>query len=674
MASSLLSLLTRTSSRHEESSGAKQNQAEQLSSDATLLGATRVRNKARILELLGSHPERLLERGSVGETALHMCFLYAAEENVEFANWLLDLCPALITAIYEHPLYRGENVAHMAIANDFPLTVLNDLIIRSPSLVHGRADGDFFRPGTEGVRCAWGEFPLSFAVSLNRPAMVRFLVEKAGADLLARDTDGNTALHFAVLYARQEMVDLLVSLWTAVQARRALNEARRVEGLGPVPPPKDVIVPPADYPLSAVPLEFRLGHATNKDGHTPLVFAAKRGDAVMFNKMWETSRTTAWSYAHVVSYMYPLENVDDIWDLIEVERKKKEGAATSSSADSAAVGVRARTALQLLTDEDFGDDVLASSEITVLTELLDHKWAKYAGRIFLRRFMVVVVYLAIFAATVVMRGRWGSVKGPFDRTPGFLSALGAGHFAACSSRERPPSPEPWGGGGWEASGLAALTGVRDAVDASCSAGIAGEIIVVLGALLKLALSAQEFTRVGARYFFSQQGAARLERSITVVFCLCIFGTVAAEALGDEQAVRNLLALASIVGHSSILWFLLGWRLTGPFVVMLGRMLSADLARFLSIAIVMLVGFSQAFFVQLGLQGPHEFLRALRQGFSSMVGGEAPHDMEGGGADADSGGAGLGATVAAPSSTAPGGDAGGVSFDFSPLYIISMTCS
>jgi ankyrin repeat protein len=682
MLSSLLARLTGGSDadRHEESSGAKQDQAELLASDATLLGATRVRNKQRILQIMGGDPNRLLERGPLGETALHMCFLFSDEENVDFARWLLELCPPLIDAVYLHPLYRGENVLHMAIANDFPLPVLQDLVARSPSLVNGRADGDFFRPGEPGVRCAWGELPLSFAVCLNKPAAVRFLVEKAGADLLAKDTDGNTALHFAVIYARKEMVDLLDRLWQAVQARRKLNAARAAESLAPVPPPKDAIAPPFEYAgPAAVSTDFRLGQATNNDGHTPLVLAAKRGDAEMFNIMWQNARTVAWSYAHVTSFMYPLEHVDDIWDIIEEEKQKKmkKGAGTApalasppppQSSSSAADAVRARTALQLLTDEDFGDDVLMTSEITVLTELLEHKWNKYAGPIFRRRFAVAVVYLAVFAATVILRGRWGTHPGPFERVPSSLAAIGAGHFADCSTSARPPAAEPWAWPG--ASFVRSWTGVSDAVDATCYAGIGGEIVVVLGAIMKLVSTVRELQRVSFKYFVSQRGAARLERSISVTFCVCILGTILAEALGDEDAARNLLALASIIGHSFVLWFLLGWRLTGPFVVMLWRMLTADLARFLSIAVVMLIGFSQAFFVQLGLQGPHEFLRALQRGFSSMVGGEAPHDMDGA-ADGGSSVAASAAVAAAPETWNGGA---GSNLGYSPLYAFSMTCA
>jgi hypothetical protein len=94
---------------------------------------------------------------------------------------------------------------------------------------------------------------------------------------------------------------------------------------------------------------------------------------------------------------------------------------------------------------------------------------------------------------------------------------------------------------------------------------------------------------------------------------------------DSRIPRPLLPPPSSPQQNFyILWFLLGFRLTGPFVVMLGTMFTKDLARFLSIAVVLLVGFSQAFFVQLGQHGPGQFLRSLMQGFSSMVGGDAPH--------------------------------------------------
>lgn len=57
-----------------------------------------------------------------------------------------------------------------------------------------------------------------------------------------------------------------------------------------------------------------------------------------------------------------------------------------------------------------------------------------------------------------------------------------------------------------------------------------------------------------------------------------------------------LAIASIIGWGYMLFFVMAFRLTGPFVVMIYEMLFNDVLRFFIIYAVFLVGFSQAFFV------------------------------------------------------------------------------
>jgi hypothetical protein len=58
----------------------------------------------------------------------------------------------------------------------------------------------------------------------------------------------------------------------------------------------------------------------------------------------------------------------------------------------------------------------------------------------------------------------------------------------------------------------------------------------------------------------------------------------------------ILAVASILGWSYMLSFVLAFRFTGPFVVMIYKMLLNDVLRFCIIYGVFLIGFSQAFFV------------------------------------------------------------------------------
>lgn len=63
-----------------------------------------------------------------------------------------------------------------------------------------------------------------------------------------------------------------------------------------------------------------------------------------------------------------------------------------------------------------------------------------------------------------------------------------------------------------------------------------------------------------------------------------------------------LAIASIFGWGYVLFFVMAFRLTGPFVVMIYQMLFNDVLRFCIIYMVFLAGFSQTFFILFDYNG------------------------------------------------------------------------
>jgi hypothetical protein len=66
-----------------------------------------------------------------------------------------------------------------------------------------------------------------------------------------------------------------------------------------------------------------------------------------------------------------------------------------------------------------------------------------------------------------------------------------------------------------------------------------------------------------------------------------------------------LALASLVGWGYMLFFVMAFQLTGPFVVMIYQMLFNDVLRFCIIYMVFLGGFSQTFFVLFDYNGNNQ---------------------------------------------------------------------
>lgn len=267
---------------------AKHSQTEALEDENNLFGATKRRSTRKIQEfvrdtLQGDASKLSHQRGAVGESILHVCFLFPSPENLDLAKWLLTLDPHLIDTVYTSDEYRGENVLHMAIVavsqGALALADLEWLIRASPRLVHGHAVGAFFQPSQQPakVTCAWGETALNFAVALNQPDIVRLLVERAGADMLDTDCHGNTCMHIAVKYNRADMIDLLHHLWDCTQLRLRVGAAWR--------PPPDALVSvfpryqagggggdATDKPLhhAVYSPSLELTQVANLDDHVPL--------------------------------------------------------------------------------------------------------------------------------------------------------------------------------------------------------------------------------------------------------------------------------------------------------------------------------------------------------------------------------------------------------------------
>lgn len=87
---------------------------------------------------------RLDERGFVGETALHICFLLSTPTHMILAKKLLALFPMLINDIYTCDEYFGESSLHMAIVNEDIRIV--KLLLDHGASVHERCLGSFFLP------------------------------------------------------------------------------------------------------------------------------------------------------------------------------------------------------------------------------------------------------------------------------------------------------------------------------------------------------------------------------------------------------------------------------------------------------------------------------------------------------------------------------------------------
>eukprot|EP01012_Entosiphon_sulcatum_P056654 TRINITY_DN80352_c0_g1_i1.p1 TRINITY_DN80352_c0_g1~~TRINITY_DN80352_c0_g1_i1.p1 ORF type:complete len:802 (-),score=104.63 TRINITY_DN80352_c0_g1_i1:4-2382(-) len=225
------------------------------------------------------------------------------------------------------------------------------------------------------------------------------------------------------------------------------------------------------------------------------------------------------------------------------------------------------TALQLLVEKEH-------TELLVLPRvkaLLQTKWQYYGERIFRRRLLVMFFYLMVFTGVVISRPHKGEALWP---VPAWIALAQA--------------------------------------------------FVVFGAVYKASIELRELRANGLQGYFCVRGSMFLENITSLVYSLCVCiatGLRLSEIYGFSHFDTSelLIALAAISGWLYFLFFFLGNRMTGPFVIMIFKMLAGDVLRFCMIYVVFLTGFSTAFYVVFQDRGISGFLNRVKCCFFTMLG-------------------------------------------------------
>jgi ankyrin repeat protein len=86
----------------------------------------------------------LNERGTVGESCLHLCVLNATSVHTDLFKRLIQFYPKLINDVYMSDEYYGENVLHISIVNEDPSMV--KFMLDNGANVKERCTGAFMSP------------------------------------------------------------------------------------------------------------------------------------------------------------------------------------------------------------------------------------------------------------------------------------------------------------------------------------------------------------------------------------------------------------------------------------------------------------------------------------------------------------------------------------------------
>eukprot|EP01126_Amoeba_proteus_P048002 TRINITY_DN5523_c0_g1_i1.p1 TRINITY_DN5523_c0_g1~~TRINITY_DN5523_c0_g1_i1.p1 ORF type:complete len:631 (-),score=144.40 TRINITY_DN5523_c0_g1_i1:133-2025(-) len=514
-----------------------------------------------------------------------MLFLYNTSKHQELARKLVARDPSIVNTVYEGDVYTGESALHIAIVNQ-DLEMVKFLVgssLDKKALFSTRAIGSFFQ---RGQKCYFGEYPLFFAVSTGQIPMVEFLV-KEGADMFAIDSYGNTLLHLMVIHNKLKIYDVVEKILIREgekkkhahqkenkklekpQQQEKLEESRQQE-------PREV----CDY--------YALRRVLNNEGHTPLTLSAALGNLELFTSLVNKSKETQWKFGPVSCNLYPLDELDTPFQGTELENENF------------------RSAIQVIVYEQ-QVELLSNKHVA---SLMEKKWERFAKSIFFTRLYFTLFYLLCLIVYIFLRKNLTDderdheslFQGSEDTFFGkYLSAL-------------------------------SFHNLQDYL--SIIILYLCELVVIFLAGYKLSSELREISNLGVTKYFSGSGALLLENVLSLLHTILIyfvfgiklillglkFMSSSRELLNRVELIEDCsLAIAVLIGWSYLFFFLLGFKLTGPLVIMVLRMLTTDVVRFLAVYSVFLGSFSQAFFILFNEHGFFEFLHRIKSTFMVMLG-------------------------------------------------------
>ena len=463
---------------------------------------------------------------------------------------------------------------------DIHLKMARWLLKRQPSLAEDTYTNDFFK----------GECALHFTIIHRDIEMSRLLLEAHPEGLLQRATGeffqdritgtyfGEWPLMFAISSNQPEMVLMFLDF-----AEKRLNKSRcemlddRDSDLNTVlhmcvwhnlPEMYEFIEQLCKQKPQPAFYECGLTQCINKDGLTPFSMAAKLGHEEIFAHLLESNTQVAWKYG---PHSYRAVFIDEI---------------------EPAVGSDRPSILQLLVDLEH-KDLLA---LPLIRNFLTQKWNTYVRKIFLSRILMVAFY--VFAFVIAgFKERGVQTKGvpavSYESFQDFISSFQEMIL-------------------WELSYM--VSSVWIFVERLA------DFVVFTGALWKGKKELGELNEGGIQGYFGVKGSMLLEN---ILSCSCCLMTLSSYILRVyESDLEDLCGAASaLLLWSYVLWLMLGFKQTGPFIIMIWKMLSTDMVQFFTIFVVFAMGFTQAFHMILNTdpENPYIFFSSLRTSVEVLLG-------------------------------------------------------
>ncbi|GFS44729.1 transient receptor potential cation channel subfamily V member 5 [Trichonephila inaurata madagascariensis] len=407
------------------------------------------------------------QRGSVGETVLHLCLLVSTPIHAELAKRLVRMFPKLINDVYQSDEYYGENVLHMAIVNEDPVMV--KFLLDHGANYNERAIGSFFTPEDQ---------------------------KNSRTDSLSHEW---------------EIFDLVYECGASLDIK-------------------------------------------NRQGLTPLTLAAKLAMKDIYFHILKLQREIYWELGNITCAAYPLDDVDTI--------------------DSNTGEINKLSVLNLVVYGEKIDhlDMLSG----LLADLLNAKWNKFVKFRFFRQFATFFVYFVVSLSCFVMR------PGPMGTKVNKHQLLHTPHNPHITTK----SPSLIGNTShinpcYLLENNSSTSQVRFVL----------EVLTAAGGLIYILDAAKEAQFLGY-HTFTQNMMTVPSRVLFMCSCFIMMTMVPLRFTCSHQGEDISAVFVMLTTAPYFLFFCRGFKLVGPFVVMIYKMILTDLLCFVTIYIVFVLGFAQ----------------------------------------------------------------------------------
>eukprot|EP01065_Artemidia_motanka_P025792 TRINITY_DN3074_c0_g1_i5.p1 TRINITY_DN3074_c0_g1~~TRINITY_DN3074_c0_g1_i5.p1 ORF type:complete len:628 (+),score=199.83 TRINITY_DN3074_c0_g1_i5:133-2016(+) len=428
-----------------------------------------------------------------------------------------------------------------------------------------------------------GASSLHFPIIHRSPGLVRLIADSCPSLLRQRATGeffsrgamflGETPLHFAVATNQPDVVAYLLEVG-AQRLGKAEGELLDVRtGAGDtvchicvhnnLPQMYDYLMLLAEkfspqWHVDGVHAAF------NADGYNPFTLASHLGHREMFQHLLNRLTEHEWAMGPCQCRRLWLDDLDP--------------------ADSRRTG-----AMQILVDREHSELIM----LPAVSELLQVKWDAFAREL----------------ATIELYG-----------TCAYIAAFSVAVFYRPLLRQQAETDEYCREDLWVGAPLKdkLLFGVYCGMGAYPALKFS-EAVIILGVILFVSGEVRQLAKTPLRQHFGRKGTLRMEMLVRYAYCTAIGFAALWRCLSDAAREDLSLACAALLLWTMMLHQLLGFRGTGPFVIMIWKMLGSDLIRFLVIFCAFLFGFTEALYLLMNKYGSKSLMERLLGCFVALLG-------------------------------------------------------